>query len=702
MSLSNNDCVTSEHLAHTAIVYVRQSSPRQVHENVESTRLQLNLRENAIALGWREPLVIADDLGISAAGFRSRPGFQQLLARVAMKEVGIILCFEASRLSRNSKDWAHLFELCCHFNTLIADLEQVYDLSRPYDRLIMGIKGTISEMELTLLQNRFRAGMEAKAARGELRLQLPIGYEYDPSGQIVFAADKRIRVAVETVFEQFNSMTSIRQLRMWFRDTDTHFPVQKGARRDRPQWGVPPYRTLHNLLQNPAYAGAYVWGRRYTKVDYVDGELVKRQGGNRSFDQCRVCIRDHHCAYITWERLLENCAKIAENRPRWKMEENKGAIRDGLALLVGLLRCGHCGGKIYVSYRDRKARYFCDGEQEKCSGRCLSFGSTLIDRPVSSELSKALGPLAVKAAIVAEEMKATEVSRAIENARLEVESAQFEADRAFEQFDLCDPKNRLVADTLEERLNGKLAELQSAKQKLQHTSKENHHLTEEQRARLHDLARDFPSVWDHSAAEPKLKKQLLRAAIREILVKDEPDHRRLEITIHWQGGAHTRIHAARPAKPRSKGENESLIELVRQLSGEVSDAEIARILNMKKITTRSGLRWTKDRVQCFRKEHRLRRGKPLRDDADYLTMQQAMEYLEISYNAICRLEEMGAISKNQITDFAPWRVSRAELDSDSVQGLVRTLKATGRLPKGGSPKNQLTLFDGLLSTYDKK
>lgn len=684
--------ISPDHLSRSAVVYVRQSSPGQVRENTESTRIQLNLCEKAVALGWRSPRVIQDDLGISASGYVERPGFQELLTRVAMREIGIILCMDASRLSRNSKDWAHLFEFCSYFKTLIADLEQIYDLSHPNDRLLMGIKGTVSEMELTAIRTRLRSGMESKAKRGELKISLPIAYVYDTCDQIVFNPDQRIQRAVHRMFEQFDRCTSVRQLAMWYRDNQELFPVKHIGKDMKIRWEIPASKTLYNHLRHPIFAGAYVWGRRFTYIDYRDGKLIKRVGERNQIEDYKVCIRDHHPAYIPWEKFMANQTRITENKPRWNMEQHHGAIRDGLALLTGLLRCRHCGGKIHVSYKVSSALYYCDGGHEKGSKRCLSFGSKLIDRAVSTQLLKALEPLSVEAAVAASEMKGEQLSREMESARMQVESAQYEADRTLEQFDQCDPKNRLVADTLEERLNDKLWVLKGAKEKLEELSQRKNPLTKEQRRRLKQLAQDFEKAWNHPEADPRLKKRILRSAIHEILVQHDPEHQRLEVTLHWKGGVHSQIHVKKNATPIGRKATPSLVQLVQELAAELSDAEITRILNMKKLETPRGLRWTKERVQSFRRHHRIPACK-LSKSNDYLTMNEVMAYLGISHNGVLGLVRRGVISSNQITDFAPWRVSRKELDSEHVQRFVRVLKETKRLPKGGWPKNHKRLFD---------
>ena len=596
--------IAPRHTSRDAIVYVRQSSTRQIEDHAESVRIQRALREKAVALGWPSPIVIDGDLGVSAGGYAERPGFQHLLLRVATGEVGIILCFDASRLSRNSKDWAHLFELCRHFGTLIADNDQVYDLAQANDRLVIGIKGTVSEMELTLIRNRMRSGIDSKAARGELRFLLPVGYAHDPEDHIVFDPDQRIRAAVETMFAQFVCMTSVRQLALWYRDTKTTFPSKVARRLSTMRWEIPTSNTLRKLLLHPIYAGTYVFGRRQTVVDYKDGKLHKREVDPRPAEHAQVCIHDHHPAYITWDQFLANRRRITENRPRWNMQQNHGAIREGLALLTGLLRCARCGAKIRVGYKQRSALYYCDGGNEKGTRRCLAFGSVAIDAAVSEQLCLALAPHAIEAAQQAAMQHSAERAKQIESAALQVEAAQYSADRAFDQFDQCDPKNRLVADTLEQRLNDRLADL--------HQSKERHREILEQvppvQARdsevLHILASDFASVWSHPDTDPPAKKRVLRAAVQEILVQPVDDPPRLEVVIHWQGGVHTRCHVARPARTRAEV-SKSIEDLVRQLAEGLDDREVARVMNMNGATTPNGLRWSQDRVREYRKQHRI-------------------------------------------------------------------------------------------------
>jgi DNA invertase Pin-like site-specific DNA recombinase len=685
--------ILPQHLARRALVYVRQSSPGQVRANVESTRVQLGLREKALSLGWRSPVVVDDDLGISAGGFADRPGFQRMLTQVALREVGIIMCIDASRLSRNSKDWANLFELCGHFDTLIADIDQIYDLSHPNDRLVLGIKGTVSELELSILRMRLKTGAEAKAARGELKFILPPGYAHDHAGRIVPDPDQRVREAITLMFDQFDRSSSLRQLAIWYRDTQTRFPVRKVRKGRFLAWEVPTSSTLYKLLLHPIYAGVYVYGRRNERVEYVDGRLVKRVGACLDIDRCRVCIRDHHPAYVEWERFLSNRAKLAESRPRWSVRANRGAIRNGSALLAGILRCGHCGSRLSVSYkREGFALYSCGGgRQVMAERRCLSFGSKLVDLKVGQALCRALSPLAVDASKLALDRRRSEQDQAARAVRLQAQAAQYEVDRAFEQFDLVDPKNRLVADSLEERLNQRLAELQAAKRELEQALAAEPPLTAEQCRLLEEMSRDFHAVWSHPDADITLKKRLLRAAVQEVIVTHQPERQRLEVVIHWQGGVHTRLHVEKRATPRGCKADLGLVESVRGLAS-LPDAEIARILNMKKTVTPRGLRWTQDRVRGFRAQHHIRY-QPPPDGDDFLTGQQAAQILGVSRHGLEALFRVGALHNLQTIDFAPWRIPRAQVESDRVRGLVRTMKANRTLPRiGGCPEGQSELF----------
>ena len=696
MSVRRDQRISDLHLSRKAIVYIRQSSPHQVKSNTESPRLQLSLRERAISFGWRDPLVIDDDLGISAAGYSNRPGFQRMLTMVTMKEVGVILCFDASRLSRNSKDWANLFELCGGFDTLVADLDQVYDLNLPNDRMVLGIKGTMAELELSIQKMRLKQGALQKARRGELKTILPPGYCHDHDDKIVFDPDVRVRQAIHLLFEQFEKHTSVRQLSHWYIENKIAFPVRKVRKNNPVVWEVPKYGTLKTLLQNPSYSGVYAYGRTRTTYEYEkkEGRLVKKTSDYLPPEQWRVCIKDHHEAYITWEAFLDNQKKISQNRPRWKKDENICAIREGLALLVGLLRCGHCGKKLYVSYKTDKhlnALYYCKGYQREGPKRCLSFGAHSVDKCVSMELLRALEPAAIEAGFIAIETIESENSEKSAMAKLDLRNAEYQAQRAFEQYDHVDPKHRLVADTLEQRLNDRLADLNQARQKVSELEKARRTLTENEKQSILDLSRNFKKIWLHEKADPVLKKELLRHVIKEIMVTHDVDAGMLHFIIHWHGGSHTKASVKKRKTPIGNKTDKSLIENVKKLATRLEDAEIARVLNMSGETTPAGLRWNKDRVSNFRRRHRIKQQK--KDTSNVLTAEKAAEYLGVSRRALDKLVKVGLIDTNQVMSFAPWEIPRSTLESVEVQNAVKNLRNTGRLfPRNGYSKKQRSLF----------
>jgi len=699
MEIQKDQRISDSHLRRNAIIYIRQSSPQQVKFNTESQKLQFSLREKAISFGWTHPIVIDEDLGVSAAGYSKRLGFQRVLTMVTMKQVGILFSLDASRLSRNSKDWAHLFELCGFFDTLVADIDQIFNLNIPNDRLVLGIKGTISELELSTLKLRLKQGAIQKARRGELKSILPPGYCYDHNDQIVIDPDDRVKQAINLLFSQFRKHTSVRQLAHWYIENNISFPVRQIGKHNPITWKIPKYGNLKTLLHNPIYAGVYAYGRRQTTYQYKDGSLVKKISDPLPRDKWQVFIKDHHEPYISWEEFLDIEAKILQNRPRWDMDENLGAIREGLALLVGLLRCAHCGKKLYVSYKTKNhpsAMYFCRGYNQENPKRCLSFGSHFADKYVSEELIKALEPAALEAGFTAVERIESENNENIKMARLELQNAEYQAERAFEQFDLVDPKNRLVAASLEQRLNARLAEIKRAREKLSNLKQTERTLTEEEKESILCLSRDFKQVWHHEKTDPVLKKQLLRLFIQEIMVNHDVDKSMLHLIIHWQGGVHTKLSIKKRKTPIGSKADESLVEKVKKLAMRIDDSEVARVLNMSGEKTPKGLRWSKDRVKQFRKHHHIKCHKKKNPDA--FTAEKAAKYLGISRRALNTLVKRGLIETNQVMSFAPWEIAREQLDSDQVRQAIKNLRNTGRLfLNDGFSRNQIELFPTISS-----
>src|SRR6266850_6137548 len=486
--------IKPEHLARKAIVYLRQSSEKQVRQNTESQRLQYDMADRIRGLGWQEVEIINSDLGISAAiGSICREGFERVLSSVALGEVGIVVSREVSRLSRTDKDWCRLVEVCQIFGTLIGDEQQVYDLSYLDDQLVLGIKGTLSVVELKVLRQRMQAGQESKARRGELFKRLPVGYARDLTGKVGLHSDQRICDAIRLVFMKFRERWSIRQTFQWFRDHDIELPANP-IHGTRLVWKIPSQSLVRDILSNPFYAGAYVWGRRPVTTLLVEGRLEKRQDAYRRAEECRVFIPEHHVGYIDWVTYEENQRMIRRNSMNWESDESMAAIRDGQGLLVGLIRCGHCGRKLHVRYwggRGTHARYLCKGDYDDGGQYCIGFGGSLVDRKLSEELLNVISRFGVEASLRAiEELSAGDAAqRAALSSKLE--QLEYEAKKAFEQYDAVDARNRLVASELERRWNEKLAEVETTKQRLSSLNGKRRSLSSDEEERIRLMGETF-------------------------------------------------------------------------------------------------------------------------------------------------------------------------------------------------------------------
>src|ERR1700733_7849419 len=527
--------IKQEHLARKAIVYLRQSSEKQVRQNTESQRLQYDMAERVRGLGWQEVEIINTDLGTSAAiGAVYREGFERVLSSVALGEVGIVASREVSRLSRTDKDWCRLVEVCQIFGTLIGDEQQVYDLSYLDDQLVLGIKGTLSVVELKVLRQRMLAGQEAKARRGELFKRLPVGYVLDTMGKVAFHHDRRVHEALQLVFIKFRERWSVRQTFQWFWDHDTELPANP-IQGTRLVWKIPSQSLIRDILCNPFYAGAYVWGRRPVKTLLVEGRLEKRQGAMRRAEECRVFIRDHHVGYIDWATFEENQRMIRRNSVNWHGDESMAAVRVGQGLLAGLLRCGHCGRKLHVRYwggRGTHARYLCKGDFDDGGQYCIGFGGASVDRRLGQELLKAISPLGVEASLKAiEELSAGDVAQRVALSS-KLKQLEYEARKAFEQYDAVDARNRLVAEELERRWNEKLEEVEITQQRLSSLNGNRYSLSSEEQAQIRSMGERFDELWQSDRCPSELKKMIFRTVMEEIIVRSDAEKKILQFTIH--------------------------------------------------------------------------------------------------------------------------------------------------------------------------
>jgi DNA invertase Pin-like site-specific DNA recombinase len=688
--------IKPEHLARKAIVYLRQSSDKQVRQNKESQRLQYELADRMRALGWAEVEVISSDLGSSAAiASARREGFERVLSSVALGDVGIVASREASRLSRTDKDWCRLIEVCQIFGTLIGDEQQVYDLNYLDDQLVLGIKGTLSVVELKILRQRMLAGQESKARRGELFKRLPVGYALDALGKVVFHPDQRVCEAIHLVFTKFRERWSVRQTFQWFRDHDVELPANP-IQGTRLVWKIPTQGLIRDILCNPFYAGAYVWGRRPVGTLLVEGKLEKRQGATRRAEECRVFIPAHHVGYIDWATYEENRRMIHRNSVNWQADESMSAIRAGQGLLVGLLRCGHCGRKLHVRYwggRGTNARYLCKGDFDDGGQYCIGFGGALVDRRLSQELLKAISHFGVEASLRAiEELSAGDAAqRSVLSSKLE--QLEYEAKKAFEQYDAVDARNRLAAAELERRWNEKLEEIGTVKERLASLNEKRHSLSVEEEARIRQMGEDFAEIWQSDRCPPTLKKMIFRTAMEEIIVRMDAEKKTLEFTIHWKGGAHTQLVMERPRPVTEIATPMEALEIIRRMAVRHGDDQIASVLNRLGYSTGKEKRWNQNRVATVRRNYSIPGQKRALPDPDKVSLSEAARICGVSHRTIERLVEAGLLKREQAAPRAPWEIRRADLNAEPVQSIVKRLLRTGRLVlQGGCPKNQTALF----------
>jgi DNA invertase Pin-like site-specific DNA recombinase len=688
--------IKPEHLARKAIVYLRQSSERQVRQNLESQRLQYELAERIRGLGWQEIEIINNDLGCSAAmGAASREGFERVLSSVALGEVGIVVSREVSRLSRTDKDWCRLVEVCQIFGTLIGDEQQVYDLTYMDDQLVLGIKGTLSVVELKVLRQRLQAGQESKARRGELFKRLPVGFVRDGTGKVVLHPDRRVGEAIRLIFVKFRELWSVRQTFQWFRDHDVELPANP-IRGTRLVWKIPSQSLVADVLRNPFYAGAYVWGRRPTETLLIDGRLKKRQAANRRPEECRVFIADHHVGYIDWATYEENQRMTRRNSVTWQADESMSAIRAGQGLLVGLLRCGHCGRKLHVRYwggTGTHARYLCKGDYDDGGQYCVGFGGSMVDRRISEELLRVISPFGVDASLKAlEELSSGETEQRIALLS-KLEQLQYEARRAFEQYDVVDARNRLAAAELERRWNEKLAEIEVVQQQLASLAEKPRSLSPEEEDRILSMGENFAALWHNDCCPPTLKKMIFRTAIEEIIVRTDTGKENLHFTIHWKGGVHTRLDMDRPRSATETATPMEALEIIRRMAVRHGDDQIASVLNRLGYSTGKGNRWNQNRVATARKNHSIAGQKRALPDPERISLNEAARLCRVSHRSIERLVEAGLLNREQAAPRAPWEIRRSDLDAEPICSILDQLRRTGKLVlRGGRTDDQPELF----------
>jgi excisionase family DNA binding protein len=686
--------ITPEHLAGSAFVYVRQSTADQVLNHHESRRRQYALVDRARTLGWDAVEVIDDDLGRSGSGI-ARPGFEKLLAAICAGHVGAVVAIEASRLARNGRDWHTLLEFCGLIGTLIADEDGVYDPRDPNDRLLLGMKGTMSEMELSLFRQRSLAALKQKARRGELFLTVAVGYRKAHRDRIEKDPDRRVREAIALVFAKFAELQTVRQVHLWMRQERLPLPaIGYGPEGRSVTWKLPVYNTLHHMLTNPVYAGAYAFGRTGSRVTLAAGRKRIVRGFRKDRSAWEALILDHHEGYISWAEFERNQRLISDNA-NGQSFMSRGSVRRGEALLAGLLRCGHCGRKLHVAYSGANGsagRYHCRGGQLNHGGdRCISFGGLRIDRAVGAEVIERLRPLGVEAAMAALEAHRLEHAEKRHQIELALEQARYEAARARRQYDAVDPDNRLVAAELERRWNERLLAVRALEDERDAlAASPQTALTATDREHLLALGADLERAWHSPGATPATRKRIIRTLIEEIVVRLEDDV--LQLVIRWQGGDHTPLRVGRNRIGQHRWSVDAdVVELVTVLARQMPDQSIAAVLNRAGKTTGKGHSWTRSRV-CSLRNHRqiaaYREGeRALRGE---VTLEEAAKILDVSEATVRRLIQEKILPAHQLCKGAPWVIRASDLDDETVRCAAAARRQ--RRPPSDDPRQNTLAF----------
>src|SRR6266511_3371409 len=650
--MTSADLLPAAVLKRKAVVYIRQSTQAQVQINLESQRRQYELVDVARRRGFRDIEVIDDDLGRSASGMVPRPGFERLVAWLCAGEVGAVLCFDASRLARNGRDWHHLLELCGLVEARVIDMDGVYDPCRPNDRLLLGMKGSISEFELGVLRARMLDAARAKARRGELRISVPVGYIWHREIGLGFDPDLRLQEVIRLIFARFRELVSARQTLLSLRADQVHFPrPSDGKKLVAFEWTPIRYRNVIAVLKNPFYAGAYAYGKSEKRTEIVDGRARKSYGHGKP---------------------------LAESG------------RGGRALLAGLLSCGHCGRRLAVSYSGRSPGqpvYRCNLPNQMLGlPRCLTFGGLRVDAAVARELLRAVEPMAIEAALEAERMHMESQGEQQRIVELELQQARYEASLAERRYAACDPDNRLIAAQLEKSWEAALGRVQACQARLEAVR------TPDPAAAKPDfagLADDLHAAWNAPSVTMRARQRLLRALVVDIIADVDEKAREVILTIHWRGGQHSQL---RVRKPKS-GEHgcrtpEEALAVMRSMATRWSDEDIAASLNRMGMPTGQGKTWTAHRVSSLRRVHGIRAYRSAEKNGEWLTMSEAAAKLGVTHHRVRRLIKDRVLAAEQVVPGAPYQIRASDLQDDRVAAAIAR---SGR-PCRANRENQIPMF----------
>ena len=649
-----NEKITSDHLSRKAYLYIRQSSIRQVMENTESTKRQYALKERAICLGWSlsDIIVIDSDLGQSGSNGSHRSGFKRLVSEVGVGNAGIVLGLEVSRLARNSSDWHRLLEICALTNTLILDEDGIYDPCHFNDRLLLGLKGTMSEAELHIIRARLVGGLFAKAKRGELKFRLPVGFIYDPMDHIIFDPDQQIQASINLFFDIFKRVQSATGIVRYFRQHTIKFPrkLHKGVHKGEVIWGdLVHYRVLQ-ILHNPCYAGAYCFGRLKSKK-MADGSICyKKQPPER----WHTLIKDHHKGYISWQEYERNQQILHENAQANGSERQKSPPREGPALLQGLVICGVCGKRMTVRYHTIKGQkvpdYVCQKMGiEHAEPICQNIKGNDVNQAVSNLLLESFTPMTLKVVLQVQDELRARCQQADHLRKKQLQRAHYEADLARRRFMQVEPENRLVATTLEAEWNTKLKELAQAQEEYEQKRQQDLRiLKEEDREKILSLATDFPRLWQNTNVPYKEKKRIIRLLIEDVTLFKN-DH--IEIHVRFKGGRVRSLKIPLPLNAwQQRKTDQEVIAQIDHLLNDYTDSEIAEILNQQGKVSGTNQLFNQRIIGKIRRGYNLKSRYSRLREKNYLTLNEISSKLQVSTCTIKKWAREGIIKKYRYND----------------------------------------------------
>lgn len=664
-----NSKLTEEHLKRKAMVYIRQSTPGQVQLNRESSIRQYALVDRARSFGFQNVEVIDEDLGRSGSGKTQRPGFEQLVTGVCTGKVGAVFALEASRFARNGRDWHQLVEICGVVHTLLIDHDGIYDPRIVNDRLLLGVKGTMSEFEVGLFRQRAQAAISQKAARGELGFLLPVGYVRFEDKRIERDPDQRVRQAIELIFEKYEELGSVRQMLLWFHENKLSVPAMDHRREFRKvKWRPASYTTLHSVITNPIYTGSYVYGRTENRTNVVEGRVQQTAGHRRPREKWEVIIRDHHPSYISWEQYERNQQVLSENAHMMQTKMRKAA-RGGRGLLAGILRCGQCGRMLHVAYRgiDHSIpHYRCLNLNPKPGiDTCLNFSGRSLEDAISVHLLAVVEPKAIEAAFLAAEQNNDQRRQRCAATELELQQARYQARIAERRYEAVDPEKRLVAAELEARWNVALARIGEVQQRLNDLDQAEDSQKRVEKDSLIALAQDLPSVWNHPETDMRLKQRITRILIQEVIVSHEGSSDQICYVIHWVGGRHTEGRVPRVIGRPRQSTDDQIVELIRQMAGNWTDQHISAVLNRLGARTGKGNAWTRMRVRSLRAYHSLPHFDPERRRTK-ISAWEAASRLNISRYRLQKMIDEGILAAVQVIEGSPLIIDVSALEQPNV------------------------------------